>query len=157
MMTDLAASGAEFGGGEGADEDFVFQETLADGDVVEFGGARLTALHTPGHLSNHLSFAMADGGVFTGDLIMGWATTMVSPPDGDMAAFLSSLARMEERGDRAFYPGHGHVVDDPAGMIQHQKAHRKAREAQIVDALASMGEAAPMDLTRAISESRTVG
>lgn len=150
MMARLAASGAEFGGGEGADHAFVHHEELREGDELEIGGARLTALHTPGHLSNHLAFAADDGAVFTGDLIMGWATTMVSPPDGDMAAFMASLARMAEREDKVFYPGHGHAVEDPGGMIAHQAAHRKAREAQIADALASMGDATPMMLTKAI-------
>ena len=136
---------------EGADFNFRPDTEIRDGHLIELPSARLRAVHTPGHCANHLCFSLEDErALFTGDHIMGWATTVVAPPDGDMAAFLSSLARMEERGDRAFYPGHGHVVDDPAGMIQHQKAHRKAREAQIVDALASMGEAAPMDLTRAI-------
>ena len=150
MMTDLAASGAEFGGGEGADRRFVHHETLRDGDEFDIGDVSVTALHTPGHLSNHLSFALKDGSVLTGDLIMGWATTMVSPPDGDMAAFMASLARMAERDDRIFYGGHGHAVEDPAGMIAHQVAHRRGREAQIADALASISEATPMDLTKAI-------
>lgn len=151
MMTDLAASGADLGGGEGADRAFVHHETLKDGEAMEAGGVRLTAIHTPGHLSNHLSFASEDGAVFTGDMIMGWATTMVSPPDGDMAAFMASLDRLGAReGDRVFYPGHGGPVEDPAGMIAHQRAHRLAREAQIVEALAGFGEATPMELTRAI-------
>ena len=151
MMRDLAASGADLGGGEGADRGFVHHETLRDGDPFEAGGMRLTALHTPGHLSNHLSFAMENGAVFTGDMIMGWATTMVSPPDGDMAAFMESLDRLDARSeDRVFYPGHGHAIEDPAGMIAHQRSHRRAREAQIVEALVSLGEATPMELTRAI-------
>ncbi|MEL7465008.1 MAG: MBL fold metallo-hydrolase [Pseudomonadota bacterium] len=150
MMTELAASGADLGGGEGADRAFVHHETLRDGDRFEIGEVAVTALHTPGHLSNHLSFSLDDGAVFTGDLVMGWATTMVSPPDGDMAAFMASLAAMTAREDRVFYPGHGHAVEDPQGMIAHQTAHRKSREAQIADALASMGEATPMMLTKAI-------
>lgn len=150
MMSDLAASGADLGGGEGADHGFTHHETLRDGDEFEVAGVKVTALHTPGHLSNHLSFALEDGAVLTGDLVMGWATTMVSPPDGDMAAFLASLAMMAKRSDRVFYPGHGHAVEDPAGMIAHQVSHRRAREAQIVDALASTGMATPMELTKAI-------
>lgn len=151
-MRSLAAAGADLGGGEGADAGFAPDETLDDGDVVELGEARLTALHTPGHLSNHLAFAL-DGpepGVFTGDLIMGWATTMVSPPDGDMAAFMASLARMGGRDDRVFWPGHGHPVENPAGMIAHQTAHRRGREAQILDALQAGGAQTPAALTEAI-------
>lgn len=155
-MAALAASGAAFGGGEGGDLEFRPDEIVADGAVLEFGGARLRALHTPGHLSNHLAFALegegdsGSGGVFTGDLVMGWATTLVSPPEGDMAAFMASLARMAARGDRVFWPGHGHPVEDPAGMITHQAAHRRGREAQIIAALAAAGEADPAALTAEI-------
>lgn len=149
MMLDLAASGADLGGGEGADRAFQPDMLVADGDVLRFGDVVLTALHTPGHLSNHLSFAMEDGAVFTGDLIMGWATTLVSPPDGDMAAFLASLAMMRGRGDRVYYPGHGHPIEDPMGMIDHQIAHRKSRVDQIVVALGD-GPATPRGLTEKI-------
>ncbi len=149
MMVDLAASGADLGGGEGADRDFQPDVTVADGEALAFGGVRLTALHTPGHLSNHLAFAMEDGAVFTGDLVMGWATTLVSPPDGDMAAFLASLAKMRRREDRVYYPGHGHPVEDTMGMIDHQIAHRKSRVDQIVTALGG-GPASPRGLTEKI-------
>lgn len=149
MMIDLAASGADLGGGEGADRGFSPDVTVKDGEALEFGGVRLTALHTPGHLSNHLAFAMDDGAVFTGDLIMGWATTLVSPPDGDMAAFLNSLAMMRTREDRVYYPGHGHPIEDPIAMIDHQIAHRKSRVDQIVAAL-SDGPATPRGLTEKI-------
>ncbi|MEM7270702.1 MAG: MBL fold metallo-hydrolase [Pseudomonadota bacterium] len=149
MMKTLAASGADLGGGEGADRDFAPDHVLNDGDTAEIGDIRLTAIHTPGHLSNHLSFAMEDGAVFTGDLIMGWATTLVSPPDGDMAAFIASLQRMRTRAERIYYPGHGHPVEDPIGMIDHQIAHRRARVDQILDALAN-GPAAPDALTARI-------
>ncbi len=149
-MAALTASGASFGGGEGADHDLVPDHLLADGDVVESGGTALTALHTPGHLSNHLCFALPGGAVFSGDLIMGWATTMVSPPDGDMAAFMASLERMAGHEAHVFYPGHGHAVTDPRGMIAHQAAHRRGREAQIVAALAKAGEATPAALTAGI-------
>ncbi|MEM7544782.1 MAG: MBL fold metallo-hydrolase [Pseudomonadota bacterium] len=150
MMAALGASGAEFGGGEGADHDFIPDEVLPDNSVVEVGGATITALHTPGHLSNHLCYALDDGTVFSGDLVMGWATTMVSPPDGDMAAFMGSLARMGARGDRIYLPGHGHAVTDPQAMIAHQTAHRLGRETQIIEALEAMGEATPAALTAAI-------
>ena len=149
MMLDLAASGADLGGGEGADRAFQPDVTVADGEVLRFGDVALTALHTPGHLSNHLAFAMEDGAVFTGDLIMGWATTLVSPPDGDMAAFLASLAMMRGREDRVYYPGHGHPVEDTMGMIDHQIAHRKSRVDQIVAALGD-GPASPRGLTEKI-------
>lgn len=150
MMAGLAASGAAFGGGEGADRDFAPDEVMADGATLDVGGARLTALHTPGHLSNHLAFELAAGGVFTGDLVMGWATTLVSPPEGDMAGFMASMARMAARADEVFWPGHGHPVDDPAAMIAHQVDHRRGREAQIVAALKADGAATPVALTARI-------
>ncbi len=152
MMAGLAASGAEFGGGEGGDHAFRPDETMAEGAVFEIGGARLTALHTPGHLSNHLAFALEgpEGGLFTGDLVMGWATTLVSSPEGDMAAFMASMARLEGREDRVFWPGHGHEVGDPKGMLAHQIAHRRGREAQIVEGLSAAGAATPAELTATI-------
>ena len=97
---------------------------------------RLVALHTPGHLSNHLSFALDGTGiVFTGDTVMGFATTLVSPPEGDMAAFMASLERLAGRDDRLYLPGHGHPVRKPAAMLEWQIAHRRQRFEQILDAL----------------------
>ena len=76
------------------------------------------------------------GIVFTGDMIMGFATTLVSPPDGDMAAFMASLDKLAAReDDRLYLPGHGHPVSDPTGMVRHQIAHRQSRFDQIVTAL----------------------
>lgn len=150
MMATLAASGADFGGGEGADREFTPDEEMEDGAALEIGPVKLTALHTPGHLSNHLAFALDGGGVFTGDLVMGWATTLVSPPEGDMAAFMASMKRMAARDDAVFWPGHGHAIEVPGAMIAHQVAHRRGREAQIVEALGSMGAATPAALTAAI-------
>ena len=136
-MRALAEAGLDLGGGEGADVAFHPDRVLADGESVAGSGWRLTALHTPGHLSNHLCFALEGTGVvFTGDHVMGWATTMVSPPEGDMAAFLASLARLADRDDRLYLPGHGPPVEDPAGMLAWQRAHRARRERQILEALA---------------------
>lgn len=125
------------GGGEGADRDFAPDIRLAHGQTVEGRGWALTALHTPGHLSNHLCFVLEDSGaVFTGDHVMGWATTLISPPDGDLTAFMDSLRLMQGRADRIYYPGHGAPVQDPAGLVAHILRHRAAREAQIRAALA---------------------
>ncbi|MEM6440606.1 MAG: MBL fold metallo-hydrolase [Pseudomonadota bacterium] len=156
-MQALAASGADLGGGEGADRRFAPDRRLADGETLEGAGWRLTAIHTPGHLSNHLSFAVegdgvAPGAVLSGDHVMAWATTMVSPPDGDMAAFMASLRKLQGRGDRIFHPGHGAPVRDPERMIAHQIAHRRTRARQVREALETAGEAGatPMELTRRI-------
>ncbi|MEL6769408.1 MAG: MBL fold metallo-hydrolase, partial [Pseudomonadota bacterium] len=132
-------------GGEGADAGFAPDRCLADGDAVSFGERRLIALHTPGHLSNHLSFRLAGTGtVFTGDAVMGWSTTLVSPPEGDMAAQVATLERLralvaEMAGDgldACFLPGHGPAVADPAALLAQHIAHRQARRAALVAALA---------------------
>ncbi len=135
-MRALSEAGLALGGGEGADESFEPDARLGDGDTVEGRGWRLTALHTPGHLSNHLCFALEGAGVvFTGDHVMAWATTLVSPPEGDMTAFLASLRRLRAREDLLFLPGHGGPVRAPARMIDWQIKHRETRERQILAAL----------------------
>ena len=136
-MTRLIEQGAEIGGGEGGDTGFEPAVAIEDGEAVDGGDWALEAIHTPGHLSNHLSFALVGTGVvFTGDMVMGFATTLVSPPDGDMAAFMASLDRLAGRaGDRLYLPGHGHGIEDPAGMVRHQIGHRQARFHQILAAL----------------------
>ncbi|HEU0222835.1 MAG TPA: MBL fold metallo-hydrolase [Paracoccaceae bacterium] len=136
-MRRLAESGAALGGGEGADRDFRPDRRLADQETVEGPGWALTALHLPGHLSNHLGFALERTGLlFTGDHVMGWATTIVSPPDGDLTAFLASLRRLQAREDRLYLPGHGPPVEEPAKLVTHILAHREGRERQILEALA---------------------
>jgi glyoxylase-like metal-dependent hydrolase (beta-lactamase superfamily II) len=132
-MMRLAASGG-LGGGEGIDKGFLPDVRLEDGAVVAGEGWTLTALHTPGHLSDHLCFAWGDA-VFTGDVVMGWATTLISPPDGELSAFRASVRRLQGLGARAFYPGHGGLVRDPARVMDYLLAHRAAREAEIVAAL----------------------
>ncbi|MEM7506078.1 MAG: MBL fold metallo-hydrolase [Pseudomonadota bacterium] len=135
-MQDLAAAG-EIGGGEGGDPEFTPIRSLADGERITAASWSLQALHMPGHLSNHLSFVLEGAGaVFTGDTVMGWATTLVSPPEGDMAAFMSTLDRLAGRDDKLYLPGHGHPVTDPRGMVAHQRTHREARAAQILASLA---------------------
>ena len=96
-------------------------------------GWTLTALATPGHTGDSLSFAWAEGGaLFPGDLVMGWATTLISPPDGDLAAFRASLARLQGLGAAIYYPGHGAPVGDPQRVMAHILAHRAGREAEIL-------------------------
>jgi hydroxyacylglutathione hydrolase len=124
------------GGGEGADTGFAPDRRLEHGEAVEAGACRLVALHTPGHLSNHLCFALAGAGtLFTGDHVMTWASSLVSPPDGDMAAYMASLRLLQGRDDRTILPSHGHPSRDPQRLIGWLIAHRQAREAQIVGAL----------------------
>ncbi len=145
-MRALAAR-APLGGGEGADRGFVPDRALADGERLDLGGRVVCALHTPGHLSNHLSFALeGEGIVFTGDTVMAWSSTLVSPPEGDMAAFMATLARLRARDDRRYLPGHGDPAEDPAALLDAQIAHREARAAQVLDALAA-GPASAAELT----------
>ncbi|MBY6006281.1 MBL fold metallo-hydrolase [Salipiger bermudensis] len=134
-MQALSESGM-VGGGEGVDAEFAPDLRLADGDAVEGDGWRLEALHTPGHFGNHLSYAWDDL-LFSGDLVMGWASSLVSPPDGDLTAFMSSLARLSERRWSVFHPGHGAPVEAPGRRLAQLRDHRLMREAQILAALAS--------------------
>jgi glyoxylase-like metal-dependent hydrolase (beta-lactamase superfamily II) len=115
------------------DEDYAPDRVLADGERVRGPGWTLEALATPGHTSNHLCFELVEGGaLFTGDHVMGWSTTVVSPPDGDMAAYMASLDRLMQRADRIYYPAHGDPVDNPQRFVRGLAGHRKQREGQII-------------------------
>ncbi len=131
------------GGGEGIDMDFQPDDPLADAQVIETSDWTLRALHTPGHMGNHMAFDW-NGRLFTGDLVMGWASTMVSPPDGDLTDFLCSCLRLRELSPTRLYPGHGAPVDDATGRIDWLIAHRKSRTDDILQALA----AGPMDVNQ---------
>lgn len=121
---------------ESTDTDFTPDLTCVTGDVVADGaGWRMSAVHTPGHTSNHTCFALDDGErrtLFTGDHVMGWSTTVVSPPDGDMAAYIESLRAVAERGDDVAIPTHGPPVPDPRRYVEALIAHRLDREAQVI-------------------------
>jgi len=94
------------------------------------------AVATPGHTSNHLCFALIESGaLFTGDHVMGWSTTVVSPPDGDMSDYMISLDKLYERADRVYYPAHGPQIDKPQQMVRGMIGHRRMRERQILRAL----------------------
>lgn len=130
------------------DADYVPDRVLADGEAVEGGGWSLRALATPGHTSNHLSFELeGTGALFSGDHVMGWSTSVVSPPDGDMTAYMASLELLLGRDDRVYYPGHGDQVDDPRRWVRGLVAHRRQREGQIVRLLDRCPQAVP-DMAR---------
>jgi glyoxylase-like metal-dependent hydrolase (beta-lactamase superfamily II) len=148
VMAELAASGA-IGGGEGVDVGFAPDRRIAEGDVVEGGWGRVNVLETPGHMANHLSFAW-EGALFTGDLVMGWSTSLVSPPDGDMGAFMASCRRLATRAERLYHPGHGDPVTAPQARVAELISHREAREAQIVAALDPVISATAAELARKI-------
>lgn len=119
---------------EGADTGFRPDTTLADGEVIAGRSWRLEAIHTPGHFGNHMCFAMGED-ILCGDLAMAWSTTIVAPPDGDMAEYLASLRRIAGRRPARLHPAHGATIDRPEDRIAELIAHRLRREAQILDAL----------------------
>ncbi|WP_425229386.1 MBL fold metallo-hydrolase [Sphingomonas sp.] len=115
------------------DRDYRPDRVLADGETVTGEGWTLTAVATPGHTSNHLAFALAETeALFAGDHVMGWSTTVVSPPDGDMTAYMASLEKLMGRHDRVYYPGHGDQIDNPRRLVRGLLGHRKQREGQIL-------------------------
>jgi glyoxylase-like metal-dependent hydrolase (beta-lactamase superfamily II) len=115
------------------DATYAPDRVLRDGDQVTGTGWTLTAVHTPGHTSNHLCYALEEEkALFSGDHIMGWSTTVVSPPDGDMADYMRSLQRMIDRDDVVYYPAHGPAVDKPQRLARGMMGHRKQREGQIL-------------------------
>ncbi len=147
LMRQLAESGA-IGGGEGVDTGFAPDEVLGEGDVVRGEGWRIEVVETPGHMAEHLSFALGEA-LFSGDHVMGWATTLVSPPDGDLAAFLASLDKLRTRSESLYLPGHGDVVRNPREVIDWIRAHRAERSEQIRAALAT-GPRTAAEITRAV-------
>ncbi len=133
MMQSLAAQGFPTGG-EGFDLNFIPDRFVTHGQSLTIGGLKIEALHTPGHTGCHLAFAQGDR-LFSGDHVMGWSTTLVSPPDGDMAAYMDSLQRLAARPWAAAFPGHGEVIDAPSARLTALIAHRMAREAALLAAL----------------------
>lgn len=125
---------------EGPDQDFVPDVSVGDGDLI-LGGTGdgkfiIEVVHTPGHTSNHVCFALRDEKVlFTGDHVMGWATSVISPPDGDLFDYMNSLQKLLERDDETFWPTHGPAITDPKPYVQGFIDHRAHREHQIVSAL----------------------
>jgi glyoxylase-like metal-dependent hydrolase (beta-lactamase superfamily II) len=113
------------------DGDYSPDRVLEDTESITVDGRKLIAVTTPGHTSNHLCFAWGDA-LFTGDHVMGWSTTVVVPPDGDMAAYMASLDKLRKRGDRIYFPAHGPPVTNPAQYVRHLVGHRLQREKQIV-------------------------
>jgi glyoxylase-like metal-dependent hydrolase (beta-lactamase superfamily II) len=122
----------------GGDMDFVPDVRVTDGEIVAGDGFSFECVHTPGHTSNHMCFALRqEQALFTGDHIMGWSTTVVTPPDGDMAAYIASVEKLERRADRILYPTHGAPVTDPKPFLAAYRAHRLDRERQVLAAIAA--------------------
>ena len=118
------------------DRDYRPDRVLADGKQLSGNGWTLTAVATPGHTSNHLCYALEQSGaLFTGDHVMGWSTSVVVPPDGDMADYMASLQKLHDRDDRIYYPAHGPAVTNPRQLVRGMIGHRRQRERQIVKLL----------------------
>jgi glyoxylase-like metal-dependent hydrolase (beta-lactamase superfamily II) len=127
---------------EGPDQDFVPDHAVADGAIITGGEGAATftieVVHTPGHTSNHICFSLQEERVlFTGDHVMGWATSVISPPDGDLFDYLESLRKLLGRDETVYWPTHGPAITDPHPYIEAFIAHRRHRERQIIDRLAN--------------------
>ncbi len=127
---------------EGGDWDFAPDIVVRDGDSIDGGTGggkwRFEAVHTPGHTSNHLCFAVPDARIlFSGDHVMGWSTSVIAPPDGDMAAYMASLDKLLRRSDSVYWPTHGPAITEPQRHVRAFIAHRREREAGILDCLKS--------------------
>ncbi len=135
---------------EGGDMAFAPDVLLADGEVIAGDGWTLDCVYTPGHTSNHLCFGLREERcLFSGDHVMGWSTTVIVPPDGDMAQYLASLSRLQQRDDVRYYPTHGGPIEAPATFLARLVEHRHARERQI-DACLARGIVHIRDMVRVI-------
>ena len=133
---------------EGADKKFVPDVHLVDGDVVNGDGWSVECVHTPGHTSNHMCFQWREHkALFSGDHVMGWSTTIISPPDGDIAFYLESLELLLDRDDTCYWPTHGPCIREPKPLVRALIAHRLERADEIRECLAGgverIGEMVP--------------
>ena len=121
---------------EGGDMEFRPDVLVKDGDVIKGDGWTFDCIFTPGHTSNHMCFALREEkAFFSGDHVMGWSTTVIGPPDGDMAQYLASLEKLTKRDDVVYYPTHGTSIKNPQSFVRTLIEHRHAREAQIAECL----------------------
>ena len=135
---------------EDEDETFAPDIVLTGGERLTGDGWTLEAMATPGHASNHLAFALADeNALFSGDHVMGWSTTVVAPPDGDMAAYMASLDAIIARGFGTIWPTHGAPITEPGPFLEAYRGHRLAREAQVLARLAA-GDRRIVDMVPAL-------
>jgi glyoxylase-like metal-dependent hydrolase (beta-lactamase superfamily II) len=142
------AGAAPAAAGEGAadeahDHDFVPDVMVTDGMPIAGDGFDIACVATPGHTANHMCYGLAqEKALFSGDHVMGWSTSVIAPPDGDMGQYLASLEKLKARDDRIFYPTHGSPIREPRAWLDQLIAHRHVRERQILEALAQ-GAATP--------------
>lgn len=133
VMMELAANGF-MGGGEGVDSDFEPDHEIANGALIPCELGDLEVIHTPGHFGNHISLSLGDR-CFTGDHVMGWASSLVSPPDGDLTDFMKSCETLAAREWRVFYAGHGAPIFEPNERLAWLIDHRRSRETDILNQL----------------------
>ena len=132
------------------DRDFKPDVALKDGEVVAGDGWTIEAVTTPGHTANHMAFAFKEQNtLFAGDHVMGWATSIVAPPDGAMSDYMASLQKLAKRSEAIYFPGHGPAIHDASRFVNYYILHRKAREASILHRLGK-GETDIPTIVRAI-------
>ena len=123
-------------GGEFVDRDFIPDIPLADGERLEGDGWAFSSLHTPGHAPDHLCFALEGTDIlFSGDHVMGWNTSVVAPPEGNMGAYIRSLERLTELSYGVYFPGHGGQVQEPIRLVKAYLLHRRMREQAILECI----------------------
>lgn len=121
---------------ESFDKNYKPDRVLVDGELLSGDGWTIEVVATPGHTSNHLCYAVQESGaMFTGDHVMAWSTSVIVPPDGDMADYMASLQKIYERQDKVYYPAHGKKVVKPQQLVRGMMGHRKQRERQILKIL----------------------
>ncbi len=131
---------------EAFDRNYKPDQVLRDGETFSGDGWTIEAVATPGHTSNHLCLALKESGaLFTGDHVMAWSTSVIVPPDGDMADYMASLQKIYERKDKVYYPAHGRKVVNPRQLVRGMMGHRRQRERQILKIL-ELGPAAISDM-----------
>ena len=130
---------------EGGDKNFIPDNLVVDGDLIRGEGWTLEAIHTPGHISNHLCLSLKEENILlSGDHVMAWSTSIVSPPDGDMTDYMASLRKLLKRSESVYYPGHGGPVTNPRAFVEAFISHREARESQIQNCLSSGPKTIPV-------------
>ncbi len=133
------SSSLDLGGEEGIDKDLVLDEKVAEKQMLKLNNYSIEVVHTPGHLSNHICFSLKERKIlFSGDHVMGWATTLISPPDGDIGSFMNSLEKLSIREEVIYYPGHGKPLKEPRKMVLAQIKHRRDRERQILNSVSKI-------------------
>ncbi len=133
------SSSLDLGGEEGIDKDLALDKKVVEKQILKLNNYSIEVVHTPGHLSNHICFSLKERKIlFSGDHVMGWATTLISPPDGDLGSFMNSLEKLSIREEVIYYPGHGKPLKEPRKMVLAQIKHRRDRERQILNSVSKI-------------------